>query len=137
VCIVRDECFQEESRGSCTRGTRGRAESCCPSPPTATKHRHDAVREGWLASSLPVWLNNETYMKKVQPRLARITVPAIAVALDVSMPYAADIRCGPTTTPPPPLAGSRANRGCFFGRIRRSAKTGPNNKVAKIRTPPF
>jgi CRISPR-associated endonuclease Cas1 len=61
---------------------------------SATKHRHDIARSGWLASSLPTWLNNEEYINKIQPRLARITVPAIASAITVSEPYAADIRAG-------------------------------------------
>jgi hypothetical protein len=60
----------------------------------ATKHRHDTARAGWLASSLPAWLNNETYTKKIQPRLGSITVPAISAALGVSEPYAANIRTG-------------------------------------------
>jgi hypothetical protein len=60
----------------------------------ATKRRHDAARCGWLASSLPAWLNNETYTNKIQPGLATITVPSIAAAMGVSMPYAADIRAG-------------------------------------------
>jgi CRISPR-associated endonuclease Cas1 len=59
-----------------------------------TKHRHDVARRGWLPSSQPAWLNNETYIKKIQPRLAAITVPAIASAISVSMPYATDIRAG-------------------------------------------
>jgi CRISPR-associated endonuclease Cas1 len=60
----------------------------------ATKRRHDVARQGWLASSQPAWLNNETYTNKIQPGLATITVPAIASAIGVSMPYAADIRAG-------------------------------------------
>jgi hypothetical protein len=60
----------------------------------ATKRRHDIARSGWLASSLPAWLTNETYAKKIQPGLARITVPSIASGIDVSEPYAADIRAG-------------------------------------------
>jgi hypothetical protein len=60
----------------------------------ATKRRHDAARCGWLASTLPAWLNNETYTNKIQPGLATITVPAIASAIGVSLPYAADIRAG-------------------------------------------
>jgi hypothetical protein len=59
-----------------------------------TKHLHDAARHGWLPSSQPPWLNNETYTNKIQPGLATITVPAIALAIGVSMPYAADIRAG-------------------------------------------
>jgi CRISPR-associated endonuclease Cas1 len=61
---------------------------------SATKRRHDLARRGWLASSQPAWLNNETYLQKIQPQLAGITYSAIASALGVSLPYAADIRAG-------------------------------------------
>jgi CRISPR-associated endonuclease Cas1 len=61
---------------------------------TEKKRRHDAARRGWLPSSQPVWLNNETYTNKIQPRLAEITYSAIASSLGVSEPYAADIRAG-------------------------------------------
>jgi CRISPR-associated endonuclease Cas1 len=60
----------------------------------ATKRRHDTSRGGWLPSSQPAWLTNETYLEKIQPRLAGITYSAIASALGVSAPYAADIRAG-------------------------------------------
>ena len=59
-----------------------------------TKRRHDMARRGWLASSQPAWLNNETYEAKIQPQLAGITYSAIASALNVSLPYSADIRSG-------------------------------------------
>jgi hypothetical protein len=32
----------------------------------ATKHRHNTARAGWLASSLPAWLNNEAYTQKIR-----------------------------------------------------------------------
>jgi membrane protease YdiL (CAAX protease family) len=41
-----------------------------------------------------IGLNDETYEQRIQPRLAGITYSAIASALGVSMPYAADIRAG-------------------------------------------
>lgn len=59
-----------------------------------TKRRHDLARRGWLPSSQPSWLNIETYIKKIQPLLSGTTNTAIASALGVSMPYAADIRAG-------------------------------------------
>lgn len=59
-----------------------------------TKRRHDIARRGWVASSQPAWLNNETYAAKIQPQLAGITYSAIASALGISLPYAADIRAG-------------------------------------------
>jgi CRISPR-associated endonuclease Cas1 len=59
-----------------------------------SQRRHEAAKRGWLASSLPAWLNNDAYQRKIQPRLARLTCPAIATTLGVSEPYAADIRAG-------------------------------------------
>ncbi len=59
-----------------------------------TKRRHDLARKSWLPSSQPAWLNDETYLKEIQPRLAAITVSALSSALRVSESYAADIRAG-------------------------------------------
>jgi uncharacterized Zn finger protein (UPF0148 family) len=59
-----------------------------------TQQRQHAARKGWLASNLPAWLDNEAYLQKIQPALAGITYSAIAEALGVSLPYAADIRAG-------------------------------------------
>jgi len=76
---------------------RGRVAAQCPEAQASradSQRRHEAAKRGWLASSLPSWLNNETYTNKIQPRLATITVPAIATAIGVSMPYATDIRAG-------------------------------------------
>src|SRR5207244_10878343 len=58
------------------------------------QRRHEAAKCGWLASSLPAWLNHETYREKIQPRLAGITYSSIASVLGVSLPYAAGIRAG-------------------------------------------
>ena len=59
-----------------------------------TGRRQAAALRGWIASNQPTWLNNETYTKKIQPRLADFTRSAIVAALAVSSPYAADIRAG-------------------------------------------
>ena len=61
---------------------------------TETKRRHDLARQSWSPSSQPPWLNDKTYTNKIQPKLATITIPAIASAIGVSMPYATDIRSG-------------------------------------------
>jgi len=58
------------------------------------QRRHEAEKRKWSPATLPAWLNNETYAQKIQPRLAGLTNGAIASALGVSMPYAADIRVG-------------------------------------------
>lgn len=59
-----------------------------------TQRRHTAAIRAWQPSELPEGLNEEAYRKKIQPRLAERTVPAIATALGVSEPYAKDIRAG-------------------------------------------
>ena len=59
-----------------------------------TKRRHDAARAAWQPSSLPAWLNEETYLGKIQPLLARLTNKAVASALGSSIPYASAIRAG-------------------------------------------
>jgi CRISPR-associated endonuclease Cas1 len=57
------------------------------------KRQHQA-RRGFLHSSLPPWLTQESYRERVLPRLATITIPMLAHALSVSEPYAARVRHG-------------------------------------------
>jgi len=59
-----------------------------------SQRRHAKALRGWSASDLPTWIDNETYLTKIQPRLAEFTYTAIASALGVSVPYAASIRSG-------------------------------------------
>jgi CRISPR-associated endonuclease Cas1 len=58
------------------------------------RRRHAAALSAWQPSDQPAWLDEETYRRKIQPRLARITVPALRAALAVSKSYATNIRCG-------------------------------------------
>jgi len=51
-------------------------------------------RWAWDSTTLPDCLTEEAYREKIQPRLARLTVPAITAAIGVSKPYATDIRAG-------------------------------------------
>ena len=60
----------------------------------STQRRNALANWGWLPSSLPAWLNEETYVGKVQPLLARVTTSAVAEALGVSRVYAIQIRAG-------------------------------------------
>jgi CRISPR-associated endonuclease Cas1 len=68
--------------------------------PIAQARRANAQRQqtvalkAWKPSDKPEWLDEKTYREKIQPRLARITVPAILSALEVSEPYASNIRTG-------------------------------------------
>jgi CRISPR-associated endonuclease Cas1 len=56
--------------------------------------RNTAARMAWLPSNQPSWLNEQTYREKIHPRLAGVTVRALASALGVSIPYASNIRSG-------------------------------------------
>jgi hypothetical protein len=47
-----------------------------------------------VPSSQPVWLDQNTYDRKIQPLLSEQSNSALALALDVSIAYAADIRAG-------------------------------------------
>jgi CRISPR-associated endonuclease Cas1 len=58
------------------------------------RRRNAAAQRAWRSEEQPAWLNEETYREKIQPRLSAITIPALMSALDVSKPYAADIRAG-------------------------------------------
>jgi hypothetical protein len=54
--------------------------------------RHNAALRQWDASTLPDWLNKETYLNRIQPLLTNLSNSQIALALGVSLPYAVDIR---------------------------------------------
>jgi hypothetical protein len=59
-----------------------------------TQRRQAAALKAWNRSDKPDWLDEKKYRDKIQPRLAAITIPALMAALDVSKPYAVDIRAG-------------------------------------------
>jgi hypothetical protein len=52
------------------------------------------LSDAWRQADKPAWLNEEIYRAKIQPRLSGITIPVLMSALNVSKPYAADIRAG-------------------------------------------
>lgn len=60
----------------------------------ASQRRQHAAKRGWLASSLPKWLTQSAYRETILPRLAQITVPALAKTMNVTDPYAAEVRKG-------------------------------------------
>ena len=60
----------------------------------AAQRQQVAARKAWQPSDKPDWLTKQFYAEKVQPRLAALRNSAIASALTVSMPYAAEIRAG-------------------------------------------
>jgi hypothetical protein len=55
---------------------------------------HAVVNTWWSPSSLPVWLNEDYYVKEIQPRLNVLRVGKIAEALKISKPYASFVRSG-------------------------------------------
>jgi CRISPR-associated endonuclease Cas1 len=67
---------------------------------SATQRKQfEAIRK-WNPSELPDWINEKAYRNEILPRLSKLTVKAIRLALDVSHPYATNIRRG-TSIPHP------------------------------------
>ena len=58
------------------------------------QRRHAAAKRAWRPSDQPAWLVEQTYLQKIQPRLAGVTVPVLSSALGLSEPYAVEIRAG-------------------------------------------
>jgi len=61
---------------------------------SASQKRQNAARRGWLPSSLPAWLTQSSYHEMILPRLAQVTVPILARTMNVTEPYAAEVRKG-------------------------------------------
>lgn len=61
---------------------------------TETQIRHAAAEARWQPSDLPAWVNREFYVREIQPRLRAVTLSVLASTLDISIPYAVDIRKG-------------------------------------------
>jgi CRISPR-associated endonuclease Cas1 len=59
-----------------------------------TQRQHALAKSAWQPSSLPTWLNEETYTSRIQPLLAGVANPVIMSALGVSVTYAVAIRAG-------------------------------------------
>ena len=61
---------------------------------TETQRRNARAQHGWIAAEHPSWLDQETYVNRILPRLSGLTVSAIASAIQVSLGYADSIRKG-------------------------------------------
>lgn len=59
-----------------------------------TQRQHEAAKRAWHSSPKSDWLTEDTYVERIQPRLADTTISALSSALGVSESYAADIRAG-------------------------------------------
>jgi CRISPR-associated endonuclease Cas1 len=76
---------------------RGRIASQAPKvlARLAEKQRSHRLAElMWKQEDQPGWLDENTYAKQIQPRLADVTISTIALTLGVSLPYASAIRAG-------------------------------------------
>jgi CRISPR-associated endonuclease Cas1 len=58
------------------------------------QRRHGAAKRAWRSSPKADWPDENAYVRQIQPRLAAITISALASTLGVSESYAADIRAG-------------------------------------------
>lgn len=61
---------------------------------TETQKIHAAEIRVWIDSGSQTTVGQNTYLTKIQPKLASVTVSAISSALRISEPYARDIRAG-------------------------------------------
>ena len=101
VRLGRSYCPECDARTACERiveiAKLGRVASHAPGPKARraeTQRRHALAKKAWQPSSLPGWLNEETYMSRIQPLLSGIANPVITSALGVSVTYAVAIRAG-------------------------------------------
>ena len=89
VSICTDELVKAAQKGRLTSHT-----SVAEAKRAENRRRHAAALRAWRPSDQPAWLDEETYLRKIQPRLSSVTVPAIRTALGVSKAYATNIRSG-------------------------------------------
>jgi hypothetical protein len=61
---------------------------------SATQRAHVLAIRNWKQSQKFAWLDRKTYIDRIQPRLAGVTISVLQSALGISEPYAAFIRAG-------------------------------------------
>ncbi len=61
---------------------------------TKTQRRNARAQHGWIAATQPSWLDQRTYVDRIQPLLSTLTSSKIASAIQVSLGYADSIRKG-------------------------------------------
>jgi len=61
---------------------------------TETQRRNAEEQRRWSPESLPAWLDEKTYLQKIQPLLTSKTNSAVAIALSCSLQYAINVRKG-------------------------------------------
>jgi len=57
-----------------------------------TQRRQNAALRTWDPAAHPAWLDEAAYREKIQPCLASVSVPKMMAALEISEPYALQIR---------------------------------------------
>jgi CRISPR-associated endonuclease Cas1 len=60
----------------------------------ATQRKQANIRRAWNPLEMPDWLNARFYRDKIQPALGNLSVVKMCSVLDISEPYAAEIRKG-------------------------------------------
>jgi CRISPR-associated endonuclease Cas1 len=92
------KCGREISREKLIElAKEGRIAALCPESRrkhSETQRRHEAAKRVWRSSPKPDWPDEKTYVQEIRPRLAAVTISALASALGVSEPYAAHVRAG-------------------------------------------
>jgi hypothetical protein len=61
---------------------------------SATRRRQAAALSSWKPEDQPAWLTEAVYAERIRPALRDFPVSAIASAIAISHPYAADVRSG-------------------------------------------
>jgi CRISPR-associated endonuclease Cas1 len=59
-----------------------------------SRRRNAAAQRAWVPSDQPQWLDQETYLQTIQPRLAEITISTLRKTLCISKGYATNLRSG-------------------------------------------
>lgn len=90
--ILRRHCQHRGARRAASHGRIAAQSREAQTHRAETQRRHAAAKQVWQASDQPALLDEETYLREIQPRLSGITVSALSSALGVSMPYTAHIR---------------------------------------------
>ena len=87
-------CGQEHSKSEFDKGRLMAQTSESRARRSATQKNHVRANRAWKPSKELAWLDRETYISRIQPRLAGATISAIQTTLAVSEPYASFIRSG-------------------------------------------
>jgi len=93
-----DRCSETLARENLAKGAQyGRIRALTPEAKAKrsnTVQRQNEAQQAWNPSSLPNWLDNETYVTRIRPLLERFTRSAIASLLNVGIDYAGEVRAG-------------------------------------------